>query len=207
MLNGRITAMSVPQRGTEVLLVAGTQVRHVTHTDADGRFSVADAGDVDRVVARFVEPFVGVVHQAVGAGPVEIDIGRDAIVRLAIEVAPPDGIPFDWVDVKLTPRFADLPPVVVLAAGTGSGLHEVLWARRITEPRLSLRVLRGSWELRAERTVEGPLTRTPPIQLTAGQVVLPDGAPAPEKFGGFSIPVDRDTAVTLQLRALRPEEL
>jgi hypothetical protein len=206
MMNGRITAMSVPQSGIEVLLVAGTRVRHVVHSDADGRFSIDDAGDVDRVVARFAEPFVGVVHRAVAGGPVEIDVGREAIARLEIDVAPPDGIAFDWLDVKLTPRFADLPPVVVLAAGTGSGLHEALWARRITEPRIGLRVLRGTWDLRAERTVDGPLMRTPPINLTAGQVVLPDGTPAPEQFRGFQIAVDRDTAVTLQLRPLRPEE-
>jgi hypothetical protein len=206
MLNGRVTAMSVPQRGIEVLLVAGTRVRHVARTDADGRFSVDDADGVDRVVARFAEPFIGVVHQAVAAGPVEIDVGREAIARLEIEVAPPDGIPFDWVDIKLTPRFADLPPVVVLAAGTGSGLHEALWARRITDPRLGVRVLLGTWELRAARTVEGPLTRTPPINLTAGQVVLPDGASAPEQFRGFSIAVHGDMAVKLQLRPLRPEE-
>lgn len=198
--------MSVPQPGNEVLLVAGTRVVHVVRTDADGRFSVAEVGDVDRVVARFAEPFVGVVHRAVAAGPVEIDVGRESIARLDIEVVSPDGIPFDWLDVKLTPRFADLPPVVVLAAGTGAGLHEALWARRITAPRLSLRVLRGTWELRADRTVEGPLTRTPPINLTAGQVVLPDGAAAPEQFRGFSIAVDHDTAVKLQLRPLRPEE-
>jgi hypothetical protein len=204
MRTGCITVMGVAQRDVEVLGVAGTKVRQVARTDGDGQFRFDDA--IDRVVARFAEPFLGVVHRPAPDGaPIDIDVARDAIVRLTITIAPPAGVVFDWVDVKLTPRLDDLPPVVVLAAGVESGLHEALWLRRITEPRTTLRVLRGAWDLRAQRWVDGPLL-APRNNQTAAQVTLATGVLAAEQLGGFSIPVGDDTTVTLQLRTLRPEE-
>jgi hypothetical protein len=200
-VRGQVVALGVPVRDVEVLGVAGSTVVATAATDRDGNFRLDPAKPVDRVVARFLEPFVGVVARPSGA---DIAVDRADIVRLTGTLEPPPGVAFDWADLKLTPR-GDISPMITLH--DPDGLREAYWIRRIVEPRFQLRVLRGSWDLRVHRIVDGPLTATPRVNLGAAAVVLPDGSRPAMRLGGFEFAVDRDLAVTVSLRTLASEEL
>ena len=63
--HGTITVMGVPARGVEVYAVRGGKVVAVAHSDPEGRFAV-DV-DAEQVLARFVEPAVGVRAATPGA--------------------------------------------------------------------------------------------------------------------------------------------
>jgi hypothetical protein len=206
-LSGRVTVMGNPQQDAEILAVSGNKVLAVARTDRDGRYELPGEPAADRVVARFAEPFLGIVHRPVaGGGPTDLAIEAADIVRFGITIVPAEGSVFDWVDVKLTPQLPDLSPVIALAAGTTTSLHEVLWSRRVTDPKVAVRLLRGTWDLRARHFIDGPLRANPLPAFTAGRVELSSGGEAAEHLGGFLVDVTTDTQVRLQLRPLRPEE-
>src|SRR6185436_1742598 len=150
-VRGQVVALGVPVRDVEILAVAGSTVVATAVTDRDGHYRF-DTGAFDRVVARFLEPFVGVVARPAGPGiAIDISVDRADIVRLTGALQPPSGVAFDWADVKLTPR-GDVPPVVTLKEP--DGLREAYWIRRVVEPTFSVRLLRGAWDLRVHRIVD-----------------------------------------------------
>jgi hypothetical protein len=204
-VRGQVVALGVPVRDVEVLAVAGQAVVATAVTDRDGNYRLDAARPVDRVVARFLEPFIGVAARPAGADiAADIVIDRADIVRLTGTLQPPAGIAFDWVDLKLTPR-GEISPMVILH--DPEGLREAYWIRRLVEPRFQLRVLRGTWDLRVHRIVDGPLTATPRVNLGTAAVILPDGSRPAMRLGGFEFAVDHDLVVTVELRALAIEEL
>jgi hypothetical protein len=200
-VQGKVVALGVPVRDVEVLAVAGSTVLATTVTDRDGCYAFGALGHVERVVARFVEPFIGVVGRS-GTTP-DITLEHADIVRLVGRLAVPPGVTFDWADIKLTPR-GDVPPVVTLK--DPDGLREAYWIRRLVEPGFQIRVIRGAWDLRAHRIVDGPLSTSPPVNLGTAAVILPDGSRAPLRLGGFEFLVEHDLSVTVELRMLTSEE-
>jgi hypothetical protein len=187
--------MGVPLRGVEILGVEGTKVVGSTRSDVDGRFELADAAFA---VARFTEPFLGALVRPIANGAVELDVERDQIVRLVGTVTTPSEVTFDWVDVKLTPR-VELPPVVVL--WEPEGLREAMWIRRYVQPNFEVRVLKGMWEIRGGREIDGPLsvTRT---NLVLGSVTCNGVSPAP-RFAGFEVEISDDANLAMQMALQR----
>lgn len=200
-VHGKVVALGVPVRDVEVLAVAGSTVLAATVTDRDGGYCFGALDRVDRVVARFTEPFIGVVARPATAD--DITVERADIVRLVGVLEVPPGVAFDWADVKLTPR-GEVPPVVTLK--DPDGLREAYWIRRVVEPGFQVRVLRGTWDLRVHRIVDGPLSSSPPVNLGAAAVILPDGSRPPQRLGGFECSVERDLSITVELRTLTSEE-
>jgi hypothetical protein len=196
-LKGGVTVLGVPSRGVEILGVAGSRVVGSVTTDKDGQFVVKGAG-LDHVVARFVEPFVGCVSRP-APRPGEIlalSIERADIVKLSGTFLPPVGVALDWVDLKLTPRI-EAPPTIVLS--DSGGLREAYWIRRLVQPSFEVRVLRGTWELRAGREIEAPMAVSRPVNLGIKRVTLEDGrCPAP-RFLGFEFDVAGDLSVSIEL--------
>lgn len=201
-VQGKVTALGVPVRDVEVLAVAGSTVLASAVTDRDGRYEFGALDRVGRVVARFVEPFIGVVARPAAAADIALE--RADIVRLVGTLEVPPGVTFDWADIKLTPR-GDVPPVVTLR--DPDGLREAYWIQRVVEPRFQVRVIRGTWDLRVHRIVDGPLSASPPVNLGTAAVILPDGSRPPQRLGGFEVPVERDLLVKVELRVLTSEEL
>lgn len=129
-VQGKVTALGVPVRDVEVLAVAGSTVLASAVTDRDGRYEFGALDRVGRVVARFVEPFIGVVARPAAAADIALE--RADIVRLVGTLEVPPGVTFDWADIKLTPR-GDVPPVVTLR--DPDGLREAYWIQRVVEPK------------------------------------------------------------------------
>lgn len=192
--------MGVPMRGVQVLCTTRSKVLTATVTDADGRFQ-APAEGVEFVVARFTEPFLGCVARAVGAAaePVSISIDRAEIVKLSAHFELPSDVPFDWVDLKLTPRI-EVPPVVVL--WEPNGLREAFWVRRVIQPTFEVRVLRGTWELRAGREIDAPMAVVRPVNLGVAQLTLEDGAAPAARFGGYEFEIADEVTVTVALQKI-----
>ena len=193
-----------------MLASAGSTVVAKAVTDRDGRYSM-DADRADRAVARFLEPFVGVIGRSIdgavageGDATVDFSVERADIVKLTGKLVAPEGVAFDWADVKLLPR-NDVP--LVIALKEPDGLREAYWIRRVVQPSFEVRVLRGVWDLRVHRIVDAPLALSPQVNLGTAAVVLADGTRPPIKLGGFEFSVDGDTAVTVELRTLAHEEL
>ena len=192
-----VKAMGVPLRGVEVLSVAGAKVVGATHTDGDGMCEIDSSAT--SIAARFTEPFLGVVVRPVTAGGADIDIDRSQIVRIAGSVHVPDGVTFDWVDVKLTPR-VELPPVVVLY--DPDGLREAFWIRRYTQASFEVRVLNGVWEVRAGREIDGGISASAAKNLQLASVDCGDQHPA-AKFMGFEVTIAGDSKLDLRLTVTR----
>jgi hypothetical protein len=188
-----VKAMGVPLRGVEVLSVIGTKVVGTTRSDGDGKCEV-EAGATS-IAARFTDPFLGVVVRPVVDGGAEIDLDRADIVRIAGTVHVPDGATFDWVDIKLTPR-VELPPTVVLR--DDDGLREAYWIRRYTQASFEIRVLKGLWEVRASREIDGGLSVRGPKNLQLGSVDC-DGQQPAAKFMGFEVQIQSDAKLELQM--------
>ncbi|NJM91259.1 MAG: hypothetical protein HC863_03160 [Myxococcales bacterium] len=199
-LAGTVTVLGVPMRGVQILCATRSKVLASTMTDQDGQFRAVAAG-AEFVVARFTEPFVGCVAQPVSevGASVEISVERADIVRLSGHFELPAEVAFDWADLKLTPRL-DVPPVVVL--WELEGLREAFWSRRMVQPTFEVRVLRGTWELRAAREIDAPMALSRPVNLGVAQVTLEDGsAPAP-RFGGYEFVIAEETSVTVSLQTI-----
>lgn len=206
-IGGLVQAFGVPLRGVEVLAVAGSKVAAVTVTDDQGRYELPDPQgdrgsheriDPDRVVARFYEPFVGVLVAAAGPA-VDFEVALADVIHLKGTFQAPADVTFDWVDLKLTPR-VEVPPVVVLHEP--EGLREAYWSRRFIQPTFSVRVLKGTWEVRAGREVDGPLTVKPQHNLVMAALVLEDGTRPEARFGGFEASFTRDSSMSVELRTV-----
>jgi hypothetical protein len=72
----------------------------------------------------------------------------------------------------------------------------------MVQPTFEVRVLRGTWELRAGREIDAPMALSRPVNLGVAHVTLEDGrAPAP-RFGGYEVAIAEETAVTVSLQTI-----
>ena len=197
-LTGTVTVAGKPVGKAEVLVVKGGKV--VATAAATPTFALpamTSCADVT-LVARFAEP-VGVVSVPAPAsckGAVTIDVPASQIVELSATIKPN----VDWLDVRLTPLLAAVPPTIVLADGTSSGLQEALWSQRITAATFHVRLIAGTWRLAAYRELDGPSPTN--MKLDA---VTSSGKPAVAKLGGFELEISAATKVELALRPAHAE--
>jgi hypothetical protein len=186
-------------RGASVLRIDGDTPIAIAETNADGRYTLD--GDGGRIVARVTSPIVGVwIH---GAAEPDFALARGELVDIHIEFRGSE--PFEWLDVKLTPRRDEVPPRVILAAGVTPGLVESMYSIRIVEPRLDVCVRPGLYDLRAYRFVDAAKGARP-TNLIADHVML-DGEPAVPKFGGFEVELGRARKLAVALRPMKVEEM
>jgi hypothetical protein len=146
-------------------------------------------------------PRPGVEVLAVVGSKVVSATTTDADGRYVLADARPEQVVarfYDRFDLKLTPR-VEVPPVVVLHEA--DGLREAYWSRRFVQSTFEVRVLRGTWEVRAGREIDGPLSVSPQPNLLIDALVLEDGTRPPPRFGGFEASITHDTSLTVQLRA------
>jgi len=125
-------------------------------------------------------------------------------VPIHVDIHAPEGIPFDWLDLKLTPRRPEVPPRVILATGVAPATSEGMYANRLVAPVLDLRVRPGLYDLRAHRVVEDVGKRSGPVNLIADRVMT-DGPPATPKYGGFEVELGPVTRLTIGLRPMTRE--
>jgi hypothetical protein len=205
-LSGQVRFDGRPVRDAEVLLVDGTAILERVTTDASGRYAFTVVVPVDaRVMARLRAPVIGVWISA-AAAPCDFAITTDETTPIRIDFQAPAAAPFDWLDVKLTPRRDEVPPRVILAVGPEPGLAEAMFTTRLVTPSLEARVRRGLYDFRAYRIVETSDKTNPTRNLTAERVVT-DGPPAVPRFGGFEVQLGDAHLLAVGLRQLRREEL
>ena len=199
-LRGKITVAGQPVTAAEVLAVVDGKV--VAAAPATPSYQLPAIADCARasLIVRLSEPVLGVVPAAARcSGTVDVDVPARQVIELTGAIKLPDGVAFDWVELKLTPRLLAVPPTVVLAEGTSPDLREALAVRKLTRPAFALRVVAGSWTVRADRFVDAP----PPAG--AGNLVLDDvkltGGTAGKPQRG-SVDVELPSSSTLEL-ALR----
>lgn len=203
-LRGRVTVAGKPVTAAEVLVVVGGKV--VATAAAAPSYQLPPIAECAKasLVIRMSEPVIGVWPSPLASGcqgTHDIDVPSSQVVELHGVIELPPGGAFDWVELKLTPRVAAVAPALVLAEGTSSDLREALVVRRLVRPEFDLRVLAGTWRLRADRFVDGPpgpRVRNlvlDHLKVTAGHAV----ASAPQR-GAVDLELTADSSLELMLR-------
>jgi hypothetical protein len=203
MGTGQITLDGRPLRDAEVLRIDGVTPTALVRSDANGRYTLPESPG-DRLVVRVRTPIVGV--WIADAATEKFELQRSELVRVRLDFRVPEGVTFDWLDVKLTPRREEVPPRVILATGVEPGLAEGMYGVRITEPHLELELRPGLYDLRAHRVIYDTPKGAPMTSLMADTVVT-DGPTAVPKFGGFEVELGAARKLAVALRLMRPEEL
>ena len=201
--SGRVTFDGRPLRDAEILRIDGVTPTALVRSDANGRYELGDMPG-DRVVLRVRTPFIGVwIAEGKAA---DWQITRAELVPIRIDFRMPEGLTFDWLDVKLTPRRDEVPPRVLLATGVTPGLAEGMHAVRINEPHLDLVVRPGLYDLRAHRIIADVPKGQDPKNLKADTMVT-DGPTAIPKFGGFEVELGPVRKIAVSLRLMTREEM
>jgi hypothetical protein len=200
---GRVTLDGRPLRDAEILRIDGVTPTALVRTDATGHYELGDAVG-ERVVLRVCTPIVGV--WVADGQAADWQITRAELVSIRLDVRVPEGITFDWLDVKLTPRRDEVPPRVILATGLMPGLAEGMYAVRINEPHLELTVRPGLYDVRAHRIIYDVPKGKDPRNLIADTMVT-DGPTATPKFGGFEVELGPARKLAVSLRPMKREEM
>lgn len=201
-VSGLVSVDGAPRAGVEVVLLGGGgEPQAFQASDAGGRFSFAAPGFAGGwVMARlFGDPVVGVAVVPVKAGAKEVTlaVAAAAAVTLSLDVAPPPGVAFDWADVHVSPRgLPGVPDEVVAAAGLvgiGPSRRASYHRLRITQPRVRLRLLPGSWSVTVDHLVDRPTTpRRPPPNWAGDRLTLPDGRQLPATLRAHRLTLSGD---------------
>lgn len=201
-LRGRITVAGEPVTAAEVLIVVDGKVVSAAPASPSYQLPAVAACAKASLVVRLSEPVIGVWPSPLASGcggAHDIDIPSRQVVELRGAIQLPAGTAFDWVELKLTPKLPGVPPAVVLAEGTSSDLREALAVRKLTRPAFDLRLIAGTWAVRADRFVDAPPGARPPT-LVLDHVEVTGGAARPATRGGVDLPVTASSSVELVLR-------
>lgn len=213
-LAGHLTLDAGPWAGVDVSLIrSGGQVIATAKTDRQGDFSLAKPDDFKEgwVLAKLREPIVGAVVSRVTdpTKPVALAVSSKATMTLSVEIQLPEGAQADWFDVALDPRaFPGIPSELtgkpLYLVGTGPSMSGKYYTVRTHEPRLSLRVLVGTYDVSVQHIVERSPTVFPgPPNWTSDTLTLPDGTKLPEALGRHRIEVGKDLQVKVLLRVFK----
>lgn len=203
-LRGRVTVGGKPVTAAEVLVVVGGKV--VATAAAVPSYQLPPIADCAKasLVIRLSEPVIGVWPSSLVSGcqgTHDIDVPSSQVVELRGMIELPPGGAFDWVELKLTPRLAAVTPAVVLSEGTSSDLREALVVRRLSRPEFDLRVLAGTWALRADRFVDGPVgARAQNLVLDRLKVTAGAAAASAPRRGAVDLELTADSSLELVLR-------
>lgn len=200
-LRGTVTVAGAPAKDAEILVVRDGKV--IAAVAASPELRLPRPADCEKVtiLARLSDP-AGVVAAAPKAAcqdQVVIDVPASRIVSLTVAIATPPDAALDWVDLKLTPRLPDVPPVVALADGATTNLREALVVRRVTKSPAVVRAIAGRWWIGADRTIDGPLTPASK-NLRFDKLTAAGGGAVTPAFGGAELDIARDTQLELTLR-------
>jgi hypothetical protein len=209
-LSGTIQVDGQPNSGAEAFLLdASGKVVALTKTDSTGGYSLSPPAGYTGgwILAKLYHPVIGCRAMRVDGTVKTIDfsIAAGETVVLSGELRPPEGIKPDWVDVHVTPRQPrDVPPEAkeaILLVDTGSSMRSTYFTERVKGSSFRFRVLPGVYDLRADRTIDAPLTAKLPVpNLTAAALKMPDGSEPKQTFGGYLLDVGKDLQVVLTLR-------
>lgn len=203
-LHGRVMVGGKPVTAAEILVVVGGKV--VATAPAAPAYVLPPIADCARasLVIRLSEPVIGVLPSSLASGcggAHDIDVPSSQVVELRGVIELPSGQAFDWVELKLTPRLAAVAPTVLLAEGTSSDLREALVVRKLSRPEFDLRVLAGTWTLRADRFVDGPTgARAQNLALDQLKVTSGAAAAAAPQRGAVDLTLMADSSLELVLR-------
>jgi hypothetical protein len=208
---GTVEIDGKPVAEVEVAVIdAEGTVVSAAETDEAGAFRL-DTTESGWVVAKIRDPFVAVGVQPVSE-QVHFALSEVDTVSLRGTIRFPDGVPFDWVDVSVTPRALPGVPDPVLAkllvVGTGPGKRGGYWNRRATTPEFSIRVQPGTHELRFEHVIDSaPMPFGGPTSLAGDVLTLDDGTRPERQYGAHRVEVSADRAFEVTMRVLGPDEL
>jgi hypothetical protein len=198
-----VTYEGRPVRDAEILRIDGVTPTALVRSDANGYYDLGDTSG-DRLVLRVRTPIVGV--WVADGKAADWSLTRAELVPIRIELRPPSGVVFDWLDVKLTPRRAEVPPRVILATGVAPGLAEGMFGIRVNEPHLELEVRPGLYDFRAHRIISDAPKTQDPRNLVVDTVVT-DGPAATPKFGGFEVQLGDARKLAVALRMMKREDM
>lgn len=206
-VRGRLEVDHQPISDAEIVLLdaAGQAVEAVV-SDAVGRFAFARSGV--SVVGKLHAPLVGAAYAPITNGPVTLTaVLRDA-ATLTVEIDLPAGAaPVEWFDVELTPHvLVGVSPEAVQTLtldGTGPARRGNYHKARVAEPRITLRVQPGSWDLKVSHIVErGKPMRSAPPNWQGSSLLLADGTQVDAELGRVRIEIARDLAVRIAMRSV-----
>lgn len=210
-VSGTLEVDHRPVDGAEVVLLApGGRAVEATHSDATGHFVFA-AQSVPpgaAVLGKLHAPLVGAAYARVGpaGGPVALAAAASGAAALSVSIELPGGAaPVDWFDVEVTPRALSGVPLEAVNAltldGTGPARRGNYHTVRVTEPRASLRLLPGSWDLKVSHIIErGKPVRSAPPNWIGGRLTLPGGTQVDAELGSMRVEVTRDVEVRVAMR-------
>lgn len=182
----------------------------VTRSDAKGRFSlpraaVPAAPATSWVVAKLQAPVVGAVAAPVTTGaPIALVASTSQSATLTIDLElPPGAAPVDWYEVSVTPTRLDDVPAPALRAltldGMGPARSNTYHKLRVEGVRAQLRVLPGTYDVRAAHVVDGPKQVPPPASWVSGSARLDDGRVIAADLEYVPIDVHRDTRLRVTM--------
>lgn len=192
----RVRVRGAPAHG-DVLWIADQAVVAAAPLGADGSCAIPPTAAGAAALVRIDAPVVGVVEVPAGRA-IDVDVGAGQLATIRGTIAVPAGVTFDWADLHLTPRLADLAPRLVLADGTSPSMRGTFATRRLTEPAFAAEVIVGTWEVRLDREVDAPLGAAE-VALATGAVTAAGGLALVENHGGWQVPVAGDVALTITL--------
>lgn len=183
----------------------------VARSDAAGRFSlprvaVPAAPSTSWVVAKLQAPVVGAVAAPVtpGGAPVALVASTAQSVTLTVDLElPPGAAPVDWYEVSVTPTRLDgvvAPALRTLTLdGMGPARSNAYHKLRVEGTRAQLRVLPGTYDVRAAHIVDGPKQVPPPASWVSGSARLDDGRVVAADLEYVSVDVRRDTRLQVAM--------
>ena len=183
----------------------------VARSDAAGRFSlpraaVPAAPATSWVVAKLQAPVVGAVAAPLTAGgpPIALAASTAHAATLTIDLElPPGAAPVDWYEVSVTPTRLDGVPAPALRTltldGMGPARSNSYHKLRVTGTRAQLRVLPGTYDVRAAHVVDGPKQVPPPARWVSGSARLDDGRTVAADLEYVPVDVRRDTRLRVTM--------
>ncbi|HSK00204.1 MAG TPA: hypothetical protein VK932_03145 [Kofleriaceae bacterium] len=183
----------------------------VARSDDAGRFSLPRAAApaapaTSWIVAKLQAPVVGAVAAPVPAGEATVALVASAAqaVTLTLDVElPPGAAPVDWYEVSVTPTALDGVPAPALRTltldGMGPARRNAYHELRVEGVRAELRVLPGTYDVRAAHIVDGPKQVPPPASWVSGGAALDDGRVIAADLEYVAVDVHRDTRLRVTM--------
>jgi hypothetical protein len=139
-----------------------------------------------------------------GGAPIALVASAARAVTLTIDVElPPGAAPVDGYEVSVTPMALDGVPAPALRTltlyGMGPARRNAYHELRIEGARAELRVLPGTYDVRAAHVVDGSKQVPPPASWVSGSASLDDGRVLAADLEYVAVDVHRDTRLRVTM--------